>query len=101
MNLNDLKSFLTDENGLKRLCKEKVRESVSLDIKQTGYGKKDSDKIEACKDVASFANAGCPGYILIGIEDKDSIAIDVPGIPDSENELKRLLSLEYLEHQWQ
>ncbi len=90
MNLNDLKSFLTDENGLKRLYKEKIRESVFLDFKQTGYGKKDSDKIEACKDVASFANAGGPGYILIGIEDKDSIAIDVPGIPDSENELKRL-----------
>lgn len=90
MNLNDLKSFLADENGLKRLCTEKIRESVFLDFKKTGYGKKDSDKIEACKDVASFANAGGPGYILIGIEDKDSIAIDVPGIPDSENELKRI-----------
>lgn len=90
MNLNDLNSFLADETGLKRLCTQKIRESVFLEFKKTGYGGKDSDKIEACKDVASFANAGGPGYILIGIEDKNSIAINVPGIPDSGNELKRI-----------
>lgn len=66
----DPKKYLSDENGLKRLCIDKVAENANLDFKLESYGRTDSDKIEACKDVASFANAGCPGYILIGVRGK-------------------------------
>ena len=86
----DKKNFLLDEQGLKRLVSEKIAESDNLDFKVEGYGGTDKNKIEACKDVASFANTGGPGYILIGVEERDSLAIAVPGITSPKIEEKRL-----------
>lgn len=86
----DLKKYLTDENSLRKLCSDKVAEDANLDFKGEGYGGTDLDRIEACKDIASFANAGGPGYILIGVKEKDSVAVDIPGITDPETQETRL-----------
>lgn len=86
----DPKSFLSDEQGLQRLVSESVMEASDLDFKLKSYGRTDPNKIEACRDVTSFANAGGPGYILIGVEEKDSKAVAVPGITDPSAEETRL-----------
>jgi predicted HTH transcriptional regulator len=83
----DAKKYLSDENGLKQLCSDEVAEDANLDFKLESYDRKNPykiDKIEACRDVASFANAGGPGYILIGVEEKNSVAVAVPGITGTE-----------------
>ena len=84
----DPKKYLSDENGLRQLCLDKVAEDANLDFKRESYG--ETKKIEACRDVASFANAGGPGYILIGVEEKDSLAGAVLGITDPSVEETRL-----------
>lgn len=86
----DPKSFLSNENELHRLHSESVTEAADLDFKLEGYGGTDSDKIEACRDVASFANAGGPGYLLIGVEERNSVAVAVPGITGTEVQETRL-----------
>jgi hypothetical protein len=86
----DPKSFLSNENELHRLHSEGVTEAADLDFKLEGYGGTDSDKIEACRDVASFANAGGPGYLLVGVEERNSVAVAVPGITGTEVQETRL-----------
>ncbi len=84
----DPKKYLSDENGLRQVCFDKVAEGANLDFKRESYG--ETKKIEACRDVASFANDGGPGYILIGVEEEDSLASAVPGITDPCVEETRL-----------
>ena len=65
---------------LQRLADDQIAERRDLEFKQELPGPKDSDKKEFIKDVTALANT-MGGDILYGIEDKDAVAVGVPGIP--------------------
>ncbi|MEV7010762.1 ATP-binding protein [Streptosporangium sp. NPDC051022] len=77
---------------LVRLKDAKVREAADLDYKLL-YGTQTGDRHKPGGDVAAMANTQ-GGLIIIGAkEDKDAQLTDLPGVPLSEKEHTRLLSL--------
>lgn len=69
-----------DAAVLQRLVDDQVTERRDLEFKQELPGPKDSDKKEFIKDVTALANTA-GGDLLYGVEDKDAVAVGLPGIP--------------------
>ncbi len=75
------------EKNLEELIDVGVPEGFSIEYKRDLYGKSDSDKKEALKDISSFGNS-FGGHLIIGIEEDNGIPIAIRGLqninPDSE-----------------
>jgi len=71
-----------------------LRESRTLDFKRDAIGRRDEDKREFLADVSAFANTA-GGDLLLGIEENNGEATNVPGITieDPDSELRRLESI--------
>jgi hypothetical protein len=67
------------ENHINTLVDGGVRQSRTIAFKKSLNIGIDADKKEFLADVSSFANAN-GGYLIIGIEDNDGIAVDASGI---------------------
>jgi hypothetical protein len=76
---------------LEALVKESVPEDVTLEYKQEMYPPSDSGRKEMLRDITAMANAR-GGYLLIGLREKDNVAVELVGIGDSETAAERLLS---------
>ncbi|QOJ00192.1 MAG: ATP-binding protein [Phycisphaeraceae bacterium] len=78
-------------SDLDALVTNKVAEGRHLEFKRDLPGTSEKDKIELCADVPSLANTG-GGYLLFGVDDSDSTASAVPGLPgvNIDHEIRRL-----------
>ena len=94
MSLRDLRFDEVDEAALQSLVENQVRESLTLDFKETLPGKSDQDKRELLKDVTAFANAD-GGDLLFGVGEDDGVAARLPGVSSDslDTEVQRLSSL--------
>lgn len=82
---------LTEED-LQGLITNRVRESQTLEYKRPPYGRNDEEVREMLRDISSMANA-FGGDLLIGVEeDGEGVAIDLPGVENTEAEAQRMLS---------
>ncbi len=80
------------EQDLRRLIADRVRESQTLDYKRESYGRNDDQIREMLRDISAMANA-FGGDLLIGVEEDDeSIASDLYGIENAEEEAQRIVS---------
>ena len=71
----------------------RLNEDLTLEFKRSPYGTKDADKHEACKDVASLANAA-GGLIVIGIDQDDEGRADgIVPVDDPDSECQRLAQI--------
>jgi hypothetical protein len=77
---------------IEALVKDAVREAADLDFKQALYGKGDPNKQELCKDIAAMRNDR-GGVIVLGVKDRDGVAVDSPGVALSEGEERRMLQI--------
>ena len=57
------------------------RESDILDFKGQGYGNTDSDRYEAARDVAQFANQ-LGGTIILGAQEENGVLKEYAGLPE-------------------
>jgi hypothetical protein len=68
---------ISRREDLERLVKDGVRESLSLDYKQSSaLSKEDRKKDELCKDVTAFANSA-GGQLIFGIEEDKHVPVRV------------------------
>jgi len=80
------------EQDLRRLIADRVRESQTLDYKRESYGRNDDQIREMLRDISAMASA-FGGDLLIGVEEDDeSIASDLYGIENAEEEAQRIVS---------
>ena len=79
------------EDNLLDLIANQVAEGRMLDYKLIQPGNSDDDKKEFLADVSSFANTA-GGHLIIGMEEDQGIALNLPGISglDSDREKLRL-----------
>jgi hypothetical protein len=68
-----------DESDLEALIENKVAEKRDVEYKRELPGKTDSDKKEFLADVSSLAN-DIGGHIIYGMEEKDSMPINLCGL---------------------
>ncbi|MDY0170047.1 MAG: ATP-binding protein [Thermoguttaceae bacterium] len=68
-----------DLTDLDELVQEKWPEGKTIDYKRDMYGGSDSEKKELLKDVSSFANTS-GGDLVIGVDEKNSIPVGIPGV---------------------
>jgi hypothetical protein len=69
----------------------RVAEGQALEFKAATYGRNDEDVREMLRDVSAMANAS-GGLLLIGVEtDADERATSLVGIPDTDEEVSRML----------
>jgi hypothetical protein len=66
-----------------------AREEADLDFKETLYGRSDSDKRDLAGDIAAMRNDR-GGVILLGVKEKDGVAIATPEVEFSEGEELRM-----------
>ena len=94
MSLRDLRFDQVNEAALQSLVDNQVRESLTLDFKETLPDKSDKGKREFLKDVTAFSNAE-GGDLLFGVEEDDGVASDLPGVAPAslDTEVQRLASL--------
>lgn len=78
--LGDLRS-----EHIKALATARAGEAADLEFKGSLYSASDRDKQELCKDVAGMRNA-VGGVIVLGVSEKDGVAVDCPGVPLSDAE---------------
>lgn len=76
---------------LTELVSGQVPEGLYIEYKRETYGRSDSDKREALKDVSAFANSH-GGHLIIGISEENGIPVSVSGINDidADAEILRL-----------
>jgi predicted HTH transcriptional regulator len=68
---------ISTREDLERLVKDGVKESLTLDYKQSlALSKEDRKKDELCKDVTAFANSA-GGQLIFGIEEDKQVPIGV------------------------
>ena len=72
-----------DEDDLRGLCENKIREKRRLDYKRELPGGDDSARREFAYDIASFANAA-GGMIFYGVAEEDGAATEVVGLDINE-----------------
>lgn len=80
-----------DEADLRALIADKVRESKTIDYKQSIPTNADSEKKEFLADVSSLANAS-GGHLIFGIVESSGLPTDLCGleIQDPDAEIRRL-----------
>ncbi len=77
---------------LQALIDNGVRESQTLEYKREVYGRGDEEIREMLRDISSIANA-FGGDLLIGVdEDKEGVAVALPGVENAEVEAQRIVS---------
>lgn len=77
------------KDDIQQLLAAAVRENRVIEYKRILPGNSDGDKKEFLGDVTSFANAE-GGDILYGVEAKDGVPTDVPGLADFNEDKERL-----------
>ena len=77
------------KDDIQQLLVAAVRENRVIEYKRVLPGNSDSDKKEFLADVTSFANAG-GGDILYGVDAKDGVPTDIPGLADFNEDKERL-----------
>jgi len=94
MSLGNLNFDDLTEKNLEELIDVGVPEGFNIEYKRDLYGKSDSDKKEALKDISSFGNS-FGGHLIIGIEEENGIPIAIPGMQNinPDNEILRLENL--------
>jgi hypothetical protein len=76
----DLKPLDTiREEDLYLLISDGIIEGKTIEYKRDSYGNTDDSKKEFLKDVSSFANTS-GGFLLIGVDAKNGIPAEIPGI---------------------
>jgi hypothetical protein len=75
------------EHDLAELIEAQVLEGLRIEYKRELYGNKDSDKREALKDISAFANSS-GGHLLIGIEQKDGLPVNLVGIKSANADVE-------------
>jgi hypothetical protein len=77
---------------IKALVDGGVTEAADLDFKATLYGTTDDKKRELCKDIAAMRNDR-GGVIVLGVADKNAIAVGCPEVQLTDAEERRMLQI--------
>ena len=78
---------------LETLVTNHVPEAFDLDFKAQLYGNSERDRKDLATDVAALANTG-GGLLVLGIEeDRQARAVAAPGVPVSDDEVRRILQI--------
>ncbi len=84
-----------DDTHLRSLIENGVAESITLDYKKDTYGRREDEKREFVADISGFANT-LGGHLIIGMDGKDGIPVDLCGLNrdiNPDQECVRLTSL--------
>jgi hypothetical protein len=83
-------SFADLENvDIAALVEQGVRADADLSFRATLYGKSAVEQRELCRDVAAMRNDR-GGVIVLGVADRDSVAVACPGVRLSRREERRM-----------
>jgi len=74
---------------IEALVEHGVREDADLSFRATLYGKTDEERHELCRDVAAMRNDR-GGVIVLGVADRDAVAIACPEVRLSRREERRM-----------
>jgi Schlafen, AlbA_2 len=78
---------------LETLVTNHVPEAFDLDFKAQLYGSSERDRKDLATDVAALANTA-GGLLILGIgEDRQARAVAAPGVPVSDDEIRRILQI--------
>jgi hypothetical protein len=78
--------------AIRHLVEDRVREDTDLDFKGTLYPQNDDGREELAKDVAAMANTR-GGLIVLGVEERDEVAVAAPGVALDSDEEQRMLAI--------
>jgi len=77
---------------IRRFVEDGIREDADLDFKRTLYPQDGDGRDELAKDVAAMANTR-GGVILLGIEERDEVAVAAPGVTLGSDEEQRIRAI--------